>query len=406
VTPATTPAAPERTTTPEGAVALTLAPVPLEAFRAEHEERAPLVVARSAPGRFDGVLSLADLDHLVSATGIRTPAFRMVRDGGQVPLGGYTEDVPWPPGAFTGMARPERVAEEYAAGATIVLQALQLHWPPAARFCRGLEHALGVPVQANAYATPAAAQGFGIHHDTHDVFVLQVAGRKRWRWYAPRLELPLGDQKWSDALGDPGEPVRELVLEAGDTLYLPRGWPHAAATGDGESLHITVGLHAPTRMAALRAALDACADDVELRRRIGADGVVPADLLERVAARARPEDVRRRLRRRFVLSRRPIVEDRLAQLRGLVDLTGDEVVERRRTVIADLEAEPPTLVFEGKEIVFPPVAGKAVAAVAAAEGPFAAADLPGPLDEAGRVVLVRRLVREGFLRRVATPAPA
>jgi hypothetical protein len=44
-----------------------------------------------------------------------------------------------------------------------------------------------------------------------------------------------------------------------------------------------------------------------------------------------------------------------------------------------------------------------VAAVAAADGPFTATDLPGPLDEAGRVVLVRRLVREGYLRRVDAP---
>ena len=33
------------------------------------------------------------------------------------------------------------------------------------------------------------------------------------------------------------------------------------------------------------------------------------------------------------------------------------------------------------------------------EEPFRAADLPGELDDEGRLVLVRRLVREGFLRR-------
>ena len=36
--------------------------------------------------------------------------------------------------------------------------------------------------------------------------------------------------------------------------------------------------------------------------------------------------------------------------------------------------------------------------MAAVEGPFRLADLPGRLDEPGRLVLVRRLVREGFLR--------
>ena len=32
------------------------------------------------------------------------------------------------------------------------------------------------------------------------------------------------------------------------------------------------------------------------------------------------------------------------------------------------------------------------------DGPFTAADLPGRLDEESRLVLVRRLVREGLLR--------
>ncbi|MFL5757038.1 MAG: cupin domain-containing protein, partial [Chloroflexota bacterium] len=165
-----------------------------------------------------------------------------MRDGTPLPLGAYAEDVPWQPSGFTATARVERVADEFARGATVVLQGLHVHWLPAARYCRGLEQALGMPVQANAYLTPASAQGFAVHHDVHDVFVLQVAGRKRWRLYEPVLELPLRSQRWSRALGDPGAPVHELVLEPGDTLYVPRGWPHEAATGDGESLHLTVGL--------------------------------------------------------------------------------------------------------------------------------------------------------------------
>ena len=36
--------------------------------------------------------------------------------------------------------------------------------------------------------------------------------------------------------------------------------------------------------------------------------------------------------------------------------------------------------------------------LAGSEGPFALAELPGSLDDEGRLVLARRLVREGFLR--------
>jgi hypothetical protein len=282
-----------------------------------------------------------------------------------------------------------------------VLQALHLHWHPAAVYCRGLEAWLGCPVQANAYATPASSRGFGLHHDTHDVFVLQVSGRKRWRLYAPLHELPLKDQRWPADAADAGEPVADLTLEAGDTLYLPRGWPHEAAATDADSLHLTVGVHPPTRMDALRAALDACADDVEFRRALGADGALPAHLLERLAARLAPEAVARRARRRFVGSRRPILDDQLAQVRALERLTPRTPLERRPTVIADLELGDDgavTLRFEGKALRLPARAAAALEGAFAADRPFTAAGLPGPLDGAGRLVLVRRLVREGFLR--------
>ena len=56
------------------------------------------------------------------------------------------------------------------------------------------------------------------------------------------------------------------------------------------------------------------------------------------------------------------------------------------------------LLFEGKELRFPSHAADAVRAAVEVSQPFTAAELPGRLDEGGRLVLVRRLVREGFLR--------
>jgi uncharacterized RmlC-like cupin family protein len=386
------------TTASRDPVRLTLDPVGLDEFLADAFERGPLTIPRSEPGRFDLILTPADVERLVCAGGIRVPAFRLVADGAPLPPREYTEDITWRPGSFDGLARVDRVAAAHAAGATIVLQALQLHWQPAAVYCRGLEQRLGFPVQANAYATPAAARGFAVHHDTHDVFVLQVSGSKRWRIYAPVLELPTSSQRWSPALGDHGEPVEEITLEPGDTLYLPRGWPHEAVAQEGASLHITVGIHVPTRLDALRAALDACGDDVEFRRSVGPDGEMPRELLDRLADRLSPEAVAGRARRRFVDSRRPVLDDGVTQMRAAASLTAADLVERRDSVIADPNGT--TLRFEGKEVRFPEAARDALVAVATAERPFTAADLPGTLDENGRLVLVRRLIREGFLRAI------
>jgi bifunctional lysine-specific demethylase and histidyl-hydroxylase NO66 len=314
-------------------------------------------------------------------------------------VGSYTADVPWRP-PFTAAADVRRIAAEWEAGATIVLQALHVHWHPLAVFCRQLEDALGHGVQANSYWTPRGSQGFAVHHDTHDVLVLQVAGEKRWLLYEPLLELPLKHQRWSPALGEPGEPSDDLTLRAGDTLYLPRGWLHQAETSATDSLHLTIGITAYTWLDALRAALAECEDELPFRRDATDAANSSDELLERLRDKLGPEDVERRRRRRFLEARRPIREDALTQLRELERLDGETLVERRPTVVADLEEddESATLVFEGREVRFPAHARAEVVACFEAEEPFRADDLPGELDAAGRLVLVGRLVREGFLR--------
>ena len=231
----TAPTATATTRTPRrasrAALARCLEPVDAETFLADYWEQRPLVVPRDEPGRFDDLLSEADVERLVCSTAIRYPAFRLVREGSQIAVGAYASDVSWRP-PFTGTADVPRVLEEWAAGATIVLQALHVNWHPLAVFCRLLEGALGRAVQVNAYYTPRGSQGFGVHHDTHDVLVVQVAGEKRWKLYDPLLELPLKHQRYSAALGEHGARTDDLVLRAGDTLYLPRGWLHEAETSD------------------------------------------------------------------------------------------------------------------------------------------------------------------------------
>ena len=172
-----------------------------------------------------------------------------------------------------------------------------------------------------------------------------------------------------------------MTLRAGDTLYIPRGWPHEAAAADAGSLHITVGLHPPTRLDALRAALAACGDDVEFRRTLEADGVLPAELIERLAARLTADDVARRARRRFVDSRRPILDGQLTQVRALPALTIDTPLQRRATVIADLEIRGDgrvALRFEGKDVRFPAQAAETLTAVHGARAPFTRRGAAGP----------------------------
>jgi hypothetical protein len=385
--------------TPASALARSIEPVSADEFLSEHWERKPLVVARREEGRFDDLLSVADVERLVCSGGLRYPAFRLVKAGEKLDVGSYTTSLSWRPAPFTGTAEVGRVLAEFEAGATLVLQGLHLSWPPLAGFCRTLEQELGHPTQANAYFTPREAQGLPVHHDTHDVFSLQVTGEKRWLVYEPALELPLKVQRYRPELGAPGEPLHEVLLGPGDTLYLPRGWLHEATTSESDSLHITVGVNVYTWLDAFKAALDECGDDVEFRRSPDGD----ADrLVERLRTRLDPEEVGRRRQRRLVSTRRPVLPGQLTQLRALEGLTLETSIERRPTVLFELEGR--TLSFEGKEIRFPEGAEKGLEFVAFADEPFTAGEIAGDLDDESRLVLVRRLVREGFLL-LSEPGP-
>jgi hypothetical protein len=383
------------------ALARCVEPVEPGRFLEDYWERRPLLVPRSEEGRFDDLLSQAEAERLVSSTGLRYPAVRLVKEGEKIPVSSYTETLSWRPTGFTATANVERIAAEFERGATVVIQALHLHHLPVAEFCRALEADLGHPVQTNAYYTPRSAQGLPVHHDTHDVFCLQVAGEKRWLVYEPALELPLKDQRYSEELREPGEPVLDVTLTPGDTLYLPRGWLHEALTSDSDSLHLTVGVNVYTWLDAVRAALEEAAREEGSYRRSVADGEeLPLELLGLLQERLGGEAVARRRRQKFVSSRRPIRADRFDQLRGLRELDVETMLERRDSVVFDLEAgdSEVTLAFEGRRVTFPAHAREELEAAALSEEPFRAGDLPGKLDEEGRLVLVRRLVREGFLR--------
>ncbi|MEX2211625.1 MAG: cupin domain-containing protein [Gaiellaceae bacterium] len=402
---ATTPSRTRTRRTPASDAALlrAIAPVGADEFLAEHWERKPLHVARGEPGRFDDLLSAGDADRLISEPGLRYPGFRLAKAGEQPDRREYTVDLPWRPLPFSGTAETTEVLRRFETGTTVVLQGLHLTWTPLALYCRELEAFLGHPAQANAYYTPRHAQGLPVHHDTHDVLVLQVAGSKRWLVYDPAFELPLKHQHYAAAMGCPGPAVLDVELAAGDTLYLPRGWLHEAVTSEEDSLHLTVGVAVVTWVDAFRAALAECERELEFRRSLPEDGEGGEELLGPLAERLAPEQVAARARARFLAGRRPILDGQLDELRALPGLTVETAVARRGTVIADLEEAGDgrlALVFEGKRVLFPERAREEVEELVGATGPLRLVDLPGRLDAAGRLVLARRLVREGFLRIV------
>jgi bifunctional lysine-specific demethylase and histidyl-hydroxylase NO66 len=381
-------------------------------FAEEHWGRRPLL--RRAPDGAHGfaeLLDLPDVDRLVTETLLRLPSFRLVKDGTPLDPKTYTQTLRIGGDRLPGTVRPEKVAEAFAGGATIVLQALHRLWPPVASFCRELELALTHPVQANAYVTPATARGFAVHHDTHDVFVLQTHGHKAWRVYPPVVELPGREQPWRKGLGEPGEPMLEAELGPGDCLYVPRGFLHDAEAREEVSIHVTVGIQAQTWLDLWRSVLGEAPDHRPFRDglpigyAVDPSGVVaelPArtdELVDWLRGTAGEEAVRS-FARSFFATRRPILAGQLVQaerlrIRGLT--LGSEVRRRSGAVFEVSSADGEAVALLGnRELRMPPWCEPALRFVADATGTFRVGDLPD-LDDESREVLALRLAQEGAL---------
>ncbi len=189
----------------------------------------------------------AAADELLSRRGLRTPFLRVAKNGTTFAAKEFT--TPGGVGAEIGdQVNDTRLTELFADGATLVLQALHRTWEPIRAFAAELAADLGHPVQVNAYITPAQSTGFSDHYDVHDVFVVQVAGTKTWRIRPPVLTAPLRSQPWDgrrEAVRATAEEpaLIEATLHPGDTLYLPRGFIHAATACGEVSTHLTIGVH-------------------------------------------------------------------------------------------------------------------------------------------------------------------
>ncbi len=381
----------------------------VRSFAEEHWGRAPLL--HRGDGRaFEGLLDLRDVDHLVTETLLRMPAFRLVKDGEPLDPSTYTQTIRIGGKPLERTARPDKVADAFADGATIVLQALHRQSGPIGRFCRALELALTHPVQANAYVTPPTSRGFAVHHDTHDVFVLQTQGRKSWRVYRPLVELAGPDQPWKESLGDAGDPLLEAELEPGSSLYIPRGFPHDAEAQEGVSVHITIGINASTWVDVWRAVMRRASDQRSFRDPLPVafaadpEGLTPELEVRRKELFAWLDEVTgpealRELADGFWRTRRPLASGRLQQLEEVERIDAGTRLRRRPEGVFRVErvGDRASVLLGLRELGLPGFSEAALRFVADATGWFTAADLPGLGDDASRVVLVKRLAREGAL---------
>ncbi len=369
-------------------------------FRVEDWGRRARNFPSSDPAGFGDLLTLDDVDRFLTTTALRTPFFRLVRAGERIPEGTYTRSGRAGSRDVSGIADPAAVAQLFEEGATIVLQAMHRWSEPVTRFCRDLEMELGHACQVNAYITPAGAQGLDLHEDAHDVFVLQAFGRKRWEVH-----------------GAPAEPERgpfDEELGPGDTIYMPTGTPHAASAQQTVSGHLTVGVHVATWRDAVGGAWTALQADRSLDDRLPVGWLDdPQEHAAELAARLRSAadrlagmdagDILRRRADRFLSARAQLGRGSLIERASPIELDDRTEVRRRPGSVCEvrLRGDEVWVLLGDRRMQVPAWIEPAMRLIAGRDV-LQVGELGEVVpDAASRVVLIRRLIREGLLTAAA-----
>lgn len=213
-----------------------------EEFSSEYQEKKPFLFKNAVnPSCF----SWNDVNDVLSRSNIASEDFKLSFDG-IVPKHEYIETY-----MDVGMVRHhliKPVIYDYLKRGATLIDNKVVNEPKFDVFARQIARFTGRQVVTSSYTAFGEKSSFRNHWDTRDVFVVQLIGRKRWIVYGPSLESPLYVQQSKDYEKDypcPEEVYMDVILEAGDVFYLPRGWWHNPLPLGEETFHLAIGTFPP-----------------------------------------------------------------------------------------------------------------------------------------------------------------
>ncbi len=381
-----------------------LAPLTVDTFLCDIWGTTHHHVSRDSPGYFDSLLDgSASVDELVGMFRPDLSLAGLVR--------GDDKKQPYLYRRADGGFDADRVGEDFADGYTIVLESVQRYVRALATLLHSIEVELNYVAQVNAYITRPGSQGFVCHYDGHDVLILQIRGSKIWHIYEGADVAPHRMARHDPVDSSALPPPTDVRLDTGDLLYLPRGRVHAAEATSEVSVHLTLGLQAPTLSTLVTRALNALSysddrvhtqlpprylNDPDVRAGLGALVRGVAEALEEPSTIAAGLDsldddlVRRGLS--------PPVGQELSNAVGID--AGSRVMKYQplHSRVTDMP-DGVTLHFAQLTVNAAPDHKDALQFVSKSAAPFRVCDLPG-LSAAQQTELARSLIVSGFLVRL------
>lgn len=220
-------------------------------FMRKHWQKKPLLVRQA----FDPVLPPASLKELAALAARDDVESRLVT----------TFDGDWklkqgPIAKLPAMSKP---------GWTLLVQGLDQHLAPARELLDLFRFVPDARLDDLMLSVASDGGGVGPHFDSYDVFLIQLAGRRRWRIGAQR-DAVLRDDVPLKIIAN-FKPEQEFVLEPGDMLYLPPGWAHDGASVGAGCMTGSVGFRASGVEGLAAELLPRLLDDVDSAGKLYAD---------------------------------------------------------------------------------------------------------------------------------------
>ena len=213
-----------------------LAPQNVPYFLDHYHHKTRMVIHSPQRGRAVGLLPWSVIDQMVAGDIADEKNFSVARDSRFLPS-------PFFRGGKKDTLRPAKLDDLIRQGVSFVIDDIRQLTPAVRLLADDVERRLGCNVGVNAYFSFGLNSAFQDHFDCHDVLIVQVHGRKRWRFAPGPIAHPILYNR--TLMGDERQWEGELILEAGDVLYVPRGQIHVASLVDEPSVHLTLGFYPP-----------------------------------------------------------------------------------------------------------------------------------------------------------------
>ncbi len=187
------------------------------------------VFSKNPDNSQEGLFSWQDLFETLNSHRIDSSRLRMLKGGELLPGESYLQIRTTLNGITYWRVDAQKLELCLTDGAVLNFLAVDETSSRLAKIAKFLMGRFGAIVTIGLYAATRPSHGLNLHQDTHDVLIFQLDGKKIWEISSPIAAIT-------------GDPPLKLLMEPGDTLYLPAGWWHEVRTVEGPAMHLTCGI--------------------------------------------------------------------------------------------------------------------------------------------------------------------